>query len=131
MASLCEECGNMIYVGSWPFCPHEPTKTRPITIHPKERAVVYQHPVTGEVAYPGRNDVSMPKTYRDAGYVRRELPTLRDVHKFEAESGKLSEAAWFDPGTGRGFDDQDAPGLPDNVQQMIRDGQITIKMRSH
>jgi len=84
--------------------------------HPRERVVLWRHPKTGQVAYPGRNDAPMPERYRRLGYERVELTTLRSVERFERESAALgygvrSEIAWFDRGTGRGFDDR-MPDLP-------------------
>lgn len=75
-------------------------------IDPKERAVVWKHPVTGKVVYPGRNDRPMPVRYRERGYERVEVgASLREVEKFEKEHNVRSEAAWFNRGSGRGFDD--------------------------
>ena len=66
------------------------------SVHPRERAVVYTHPGTGETIYPGRNDVPMPGRYKSQGFERRELTSLREVEKFESEQGVRSEKAWFD-----------------------------------
>lgn len=74
-------------------------------VNEKERAVVWEHPLTGEVKYPGRNDVPMPTRYQQQGYQRRELSSLREVERFEKSHGVSSEVAWYDRGSGRGFDD--------------------------
>ena|SRR2546426_12208469 len=89
---------------------------RYFAVHPAERVVLWRNPRTGRVAYPGRNNTPMPERYRKLGYERVELPNLRSVERFENEShaaghGVRSEIAWFDAGTGRGFDDR-IPDLP-------------------
>lgn len=66
-----------------------------------ERTVVWENPLTGEVRYPGRNDAPIPARYRDQGYVRRELSSLREVEKFEKSHGVRNQAAWYDRGSGR------------------------------
>ena len=98
------------------------------SIHARERAVVWQHPVTGEVTYPPQNDVPMPARYAKQGFQRRELNSLKEVEAFEREQGVRSEKAWFDSGSGRSFDSQDPFGLPKEVQQMLDDGTISIKI---
>jgi len=97
--------------------------------HPRERIVLWRDPKSGKVAYPGRNDVPMPVRYRRQGYERIELPNLRSVERFEREShaaghGVRSEVAWFDAGTGRGFDDRmpDLPPVDPNVSGRFRRG---------
>lgn len=62
--------------------------------------LVFVNQKTGEVRYPGRHDAVPP-----AGYARQHLRSLREVERFEREHGVRSEMAWFDPGSGRGFDD--------------------------
>lgn len=98
----CDRCGNPFPMGGWPFCPdHErPHGAIGRPAHVRERAVVYYNAATGKVAYPPRNDQPMPAMYAANGYERRELPTLRDIHKLEREQGVRSETAWFDHGTG-------------------------------
>lgn len=56
---------------------------------------------TGDVRYPGQ--VGRPVK---AGYERIHLRSLREVENFERAQGVRSEMAWFDKGSGRGFDDQ-------------------------
>jgi hypothetical protein len=72
--------------------------------HEKERTVVYEHPVTGEVAYPGRNDVQMPSRYRDRGFLKKDFNSIYDLQRFEKTHHVLNEAVWFDKGSGRDFD---------------------------
>jgi hypothetical protein len=68
--------------------------------------VVWENPNTGEVKYPGRNDIQIPDRYSKQGFVRRELTSLREVERFEKDHNVRSEIAWFDKGSGRGFDDK-------------------------
>ena len=77
----------------------------PAAVHPNERAVLFHNPQTGEVRYPGRNDHPMPAQYKQQGYERMELPSLRAIEQFEKQHKVRSEIAWFDRGTGRGFDE--------------------------
>lgn len=107
---ICQECGREYRIGEWPWCGGSGQHGRPHgkqggVVHPQERSVVYRHPGTGKVAYAPRNDVPMPDRYRRWGYVREELPTLRDVERFEKQENVRSEVAWMDSGTGRGHDD--------------------------
>jgi hypothetical protein len=47
----------------------------------------------------------MPSRYQQQGYARKELTSLREVERFEKSHGVSSEVAWYDRGSGRGFDD--------------------------
>lgn len=72
----------------------------------------------------------MPERYRKAGYVRKELPSLREIEKFESDHGVRSEIAHYDRGSGRGFDDGPIPGeLPKHVRQLIEEGKISVGVR--
>ena len=102
-SGVCQGCGKALEVGEWPFCPHGETRSSGTAAHPSERAVVWEHPGTGQIRYPGRNDVPIPERYAKEGFVRREMPTLRDIHAFERERGVKNEKAWFDNGSGRSF----------------------------
>lgn len=82
---------------------------RTATVAPFERCVVWKHPITGEVRYPGRNDVPMPQRYQRAGYQRHELTSLRALQQFERERGVVNEAVHYDRGSGHGFNDGDPP----------------------
>ena len=62
-------------------------------------AVVVFRDSTGKIRYPARNDVPTPR-----GCERVEMRSLREVQKFEREHNVRNEAAWFDKGSGRGFD---------------------------
>lgn len=74
-------------------------------MHERERVVVWEHPLTGEVRYPGRNDAPMPARYVTAGFQRKELSSLRQVEQFSKVHKVHSEIAHYDRGSGRGFDD--------------------------
>lgn len=65
----------------------------------KDAVVVYKKP-DGSYSYPGRNDLPTPQ-----GCERVVMRSLREVQQFEKTSGTRSEMAWFDKGSGRGFDD--------------------------
>ncbi len=78
-------------------------QTRSASVHEKERAVVWQHPATGEVRYPGRNDVPMPALYQKQGFERREFTSIQQLDSFSKQRGLVNEAAHFDRGSGRGM----------------------------
>lgn len=123
----CGDCNTVLNVGDWPFCPHGRTITGGHSIHERERCVVYKHPVTGHVVYPGLNNVAMPDRYAKQGYERSELGSIRAIRQHEKENNVSSEIAHFDAGTGRGFDDNDAPALPKETMELIRSGAIQIR----
>lgn len=77
-------------------------QARPASVHEKERTVVFEHPLTGEVRYPGRNDRPMPALYAQQGFERREFTSLRELDSFSKRKGMINEAAHFDRGSGRG-----------------------------
>lgn len=78
-------------------------RPRPAVVDQRERAVVWEHPGTGAIRYPGRNDVAMPERYAREGFERREFQSLRELQAFETRSGTRNEAVWFDRGSGREF----------------------------
>lgn len=98
----------------WPFClpahcmfpkgQDAVYRSIPAAAHEKERCVVWRHPETGEIRYPGANDFPMNDNYRQRGFERHELPTLRSIEQFEKEHKVLNEKAWFDDGSGRGHE---------------------------
>ncbi len=69
-----------------------------------EMTVVYEHPVTGRVMYPPRNDQPMPERYAQRGFVRKEMRTLREVEKFSEQRGLVNERVHYDKGSGRSYD---------------------------
>lgn len=100
----CGQCGRSVGIGDWPFCPHGLAQGVQPAVHSTERAVVWRHPGTGQIRYPGRNDSPMPQRYQLQGFERHELPTLRAVEHFEKDHGVHNEKMWFDR-NGHGFDD--------------------------
>lgn len=60
-----------------------------------ERAVIYQHPLTGERRTPARADQPMPEVYAARGFERREIMSMSS---FERETGLVHEASNFAPG---------------------------------
>lgn len=73
------------------------------SVHPKERAVVFRHPVTGKIAYPARNDAPLGR-YGERGFERVELDSLHKLDTFCRETGTVNEKAHFN--SGNGMDDQ-------------------------
>lgn len=92
-------CGGRLDI----FWNARPRNARPLG--PEETTMVWEHPATGQVVYPGRNDAVMPERYRVAGYRRRELTSLREVDRFSDAHRVVNERAHYDSGSGRGFDD--------------------------
>lgn len=97
----CPNCGNPRGIGLWPDCPHGISYggLKIASIHPSERAVVYRNPRTGEIRTPARNDQPIPEVYARQGYIREELSTHADVHRFEKETGRVHEASHYDGGS--------------------------------
>jgi hypothetical protein len=81
------------------------SRARDAAVHTSERAVVWRDPKTGTVAYPPTNSAIMPERYQKRGYEYYELPSLNALQKFERDANVRSERAWFDKGSGRGFED--------------------------
>lgn len=122
----CDECGEVLIPGDWPWCPHGRTLRTHHSIHVRERTVVFRHPETGHVVYPGRNDVPIPTRYVDQGYQRHELGSLRTLQKFEKENNVSSEVANYDQNSGNAIDNPDAPGLPKETIDLLKSGKISI-----
>ncbi len=104
------DCGLYLEVGDWPWCPHESTRKVPYQVHPNERVVVFENPATGEIRYPGRNDVPVPERYAKQGFVRKELPTLRAVEQFEREHGVRNDKMHYNEGNS--LDQEQPPQRP-------------------
>lgn len=105
----CPDCGQELKIGSWPFCgplghgtPQGNLSPRPV--HDSEAAMVYLHPETGQVRYPGRADRPMPERYRQQGFEERRLRTLRELDGFCKSRGLVNHKAHYDS-NGRGPDD--------------------------
>ena len=108
----CPRCGQPYEIGCWPICQDPSGKhghympngsISPLGMHASERTVVYEHPGTGQIRYPGRADAPLPERYRQQGFVKRELRTLRDVDTFSKQHHVVNERAHCD-GNGRGLD---------------------------
>ncbi len=69
---------------------------RHASVHQSDRAVVYRHPVTGEIRRPARADQPMPAAYADQGYVREEIMSMVQHVK---ETGSVHEASNFNAGS--------------------------------
>lgn len=119
----CSDCGRFLNVGDWPWCPHESTRPSHHSIHANERAVVWEHPTTGEVRYPGRNDRPIPEVYAKEGFVRKEFPTLRSLEAFEHSHGVINDKAHYDDGSGHSADDEPVsrPRMSDSQKREIWD----------
>ena len=110
----CTKCGKVIkdyYASPWPeSLRHEDggeliilwsgSSPHDAEAHPRDRTVIYRNPVTGEIAYPPRNDSVMPKRYRDRGFQRVEFNHARDVEKFEKSNDVRCEKLWYNSGNG-------------------------------
>lgn len=96
----CGECGKKLTEGLWPFCPHEPIRSRFSTEwHPSESITVFRKP-DGTYSYPMRSDKPTPP-----GCERVVIRSDRELAKHEQQANVLSERRWFDKGSGKGFDD--------------------------
>lgn len=69
-----------------------------------EMTVVYEHPITKKILYPGRNDAPMPDRYQRQGFVRREMRSLREVDSFSERHNLVNERANYDRGSGHSYD---------------------------
>jgi len=94
----CKECGEYLNVGDWPWCPHESTRPSHHSVHASERSVVWEHPGTGEIRYPGRNDAPIPDRYVKEGFVRKEFESLRSLETFERSHSVRNDKAHYNPG---------------------------------
>ena len=94
---FCGTCGLELFVGSWPFCPHDPVRPRAASVHASERAQILVNPQTGETRIEGRTDRPIHPKYRAAGFTeRRDLSSLADVRAFEKKTGYIHEQTNYD-----------------------------------
>lgn len=98
MARIVQQyCKKHKEIEDYPACatdaPDGARFSRPATMHPSERPIVWQHPVTKEVRYPGRNDGEMPSYYKSQGYQKVEIPSYQEHQKFCKEQGVVNHAA--------------------------------------
>lgn len=70
-------------------------RERHAQVHTSERAVIYEHPLTGEHKTPPRADQPMPEVYARQGFVRREI---MHMSAYERETGLVHEATNFRAG---------------------------------
>lgn len=100
----CPTCGQPLEIGAWPFCTpegHPSFRQYTTAFNDKDACVVWEHPQTGEVRYPGKNDAPMPERYAKQGFQRKEMRTLHEISKFEKSHKVWNERAWCDS-NGRG-----------------------------
>jgi|SRR5690349_7568626 len=105
----CPSCGRDYPIGDWPFCPHGKVHKMPAAVHAKERAVVWRHPGTGKVRYPGRNDTPMPERYAAQGYERVEFDSAFSLARFEKQNNVANEALHCNSGNALDADIQASP----------------------
>lgn len=105
--NLCSQCGEPFQIGDWPICADETGRhghgrpggnLSPLPMSADQTTVVYEHPATGKVCYPGRNDRPMPERYVKRGFERREIRTLRGMDTFSKQHGVVNEKAHFNSG---------------------------------
>jgi hypothetical protein len=111
----CDKCNTILidhFLSPWP--PTSPrcscggelqilwqdASTRTAAAHPLDRTVLWQDPITGEVAYPPTNTTEMPARYRARGFQRVEFEHARDVERFEKAKGVRCEKLWYNSGNG-------------------------------
>ena len=78
---------------------------RDAAVHSKERTALFYSAKEKKFSYPGRNDQPVPDRLVKRGYERVEFSSLRSIEQHERQTGTRSEKAWFDSGSGRGFDE--------------------------
>lgn len=105
--AVCDGCGRIRLKGDWPFCDdgtglhgHERSRGGNLiqSIHRSERAVIFRHPLTGEVRTPPKADAAMPTQYAAAGFERVEIANHQMRRDLEKE-GHFQEAAYYDNGS--------------------------------
>jgi putative FmdB family regulatory protein len=69
--------------------------------HVSERVAYYEHPVTGKISVPPRNDSKeLDRWHSKQGFERKEALSIRDVARLEQRLGK-SNAMMRDEGRGK------------------------------
>jgi hypothetical protein len=71
----------MVYVGHWPYCPHQSIFPRRVT--QADPIVIFRN-AKGDISFPGRANEPVPKRLEKLGYVRVEIP-FHQAHKLEKE----------------------------------------------
>jgi len=113
----CPDCGEYLSVGDWPWCPHGSTRPSHHSVHANERSVVWEHPGTGEIRYPGRNDAPMPARYQKEGFVRKEFTSLRSLERFECSHNVLNDKAHYNPGNSSDQEEPSRKRMTDRQKQ--------------
>lgn len=78
---------------------------RDAAVHTSERAALLYSAKEKKWSYPATNSQAIPDRLRKRGYERVELPSLRALEQHGKQTGAISERAWFDKGSGKGFDE--------------------------
>ncbi len=121
-------------IGEWPFCPHGFVQKQPASVHARERAVVYENPLTGQVRYPGRADVPMPARYAAMGYQKREFVSAHELSRFEKEKGVANESLNCHSGNTLEVKDPTVPKMSGPVIQggdsSLTVNGVSVKLRS-
>ena len=74
-------------------------------VHKSERTALYYSPKEKKWQYPATNNQPIPDRLRKRGYERVEFSSLHSIKQHEKQANVRSERAWFDKGSGRGFDE--------------------------
>jgi len=69
-----------------------------MAISEKQATVVYEHPVTKHVIWPGKNNVPMPERYQKEGYERKAMRSLREIDRFSKEHNVVHEQSHYNSG---------------------------------
>lgn len=72
---------------------HSCQKSRMAQLTGEEKPVVWVHPQTGEIKYPGRNDADMPLQYKAQGYERKEFTSYHEHQAFCRKNGLVNHRA--------------------------------------
>ena len=78
---------------------------RDAAVHTTERTALFYSAKEKKFSYPGRNDQPVPERLQKRGYERVEFSSLRSLEQHGKQTGAMSERAYFDKGSGRGFDE--------------------------
>lgn len=76
----CTQCGEPLYIGEWPFCPHGSLRGDNAQ---RFDPVVYFENSDGHRLFPGRSAEQPP-----SGYIRKELCTIAAVRAFESSENR-------------------------------------------
>lgn len=73
----CELCGKEVYISSWPFCPHESTRSERAL---RFGAIVVHKKADGTYSFPANASAPVPD-----GYTKVEITTRRQAEKLTRE----------------------------------------------